>query len=114
IAEPIGQCLNERGAVPAASSCKRFFYSVAHGDCVIPIDLDSRYAGGNGFLRQRAGGRLTLDRYGDGPTIVDNNEHGGQGARAGNIDSFVERALRGAAVTDVGYGAALLAADLHR
>ena len=76
----------------------------------LPSTCTPGNAGRHRLLRQGLRRRLRRDRNRDGPAVVDDDEHHRQRARAGQIERFVEGALRRAAVADVGERAARLLA----
>ena len=110
IAQAVGQRLDQsRARRRAARASSAAADRVAHGEHVVAVDLDARDARGHGLLRQGAGRGLLRDGHRDRPAVVHDHEDHGQRARAGQVQRLVKRALRGAAVADVGERAARLA-----
>ncbi|MNT07874.1 hypothetical protein D3C72_1425940 [compost metagenome] len=114
IAQPVGHCLDQRGAAAGPGARDRLAHAVPHCDHVVAIDLLAGNAGGNGLLGKRLRGGLLAARHRDCPLVVVDDDDQRRVPRAGHVHAFVEIALGGAAVPDDGHRHAGLPTQLER
>src|SRR5256886_4238500 len=108
IAEPVRHGLDQARPAARAGICNRLLRRGAHGDDVVAVDLFAGKARRDRFLRKRLRRRLQLERHGDGPLIVVDDEHHGQLVHAGKVHRFPEVTLGGGAVAEEADGNAPL------
>src|SRR5436853_115527 len=82
------------------------------GEHVTAVDAHARDSVADRLVGQRLGGRLRGQRRRDRPLVVVAEENDGGAHDGGEVRAFVERALGGGSVAEVGDRARLLAAQL--
>src|SRR5579859_1822990 len=99
-AEPVRDRFDQRRAFTRAGALGRVPHDLVHGEEVVAVAPHARKPVGHGLLRERLGGRLLLDRGGDGPAVVLAEEDDRRSHHAREVQRLVEVPLRGAAVTE--------------
>src|SRR5690606_8051606 len=113
VGQAVGDQFQHAAAVAIAGAGDGMVHGGAHGDDVVAVHLHAVEAAGQALLGQGLGAGLRVARHRDGPLVVDDAQHEGQGVGAGRVDGGVGVGLGAAAVADAGDRHARFAAQLE-